>query len=60
MINQKSIDQLKKDVAAKYPEGEVLNDFDEQLFRPNIVIDYGEPYVEEEFYQARIANMMLR
>lgn len=37
-----------------------MNDFDYELFRPNIVIDYDSPYVEDEILQARIENVMLR
>lgn len=37
-----------------------LNDFDFELFRPNIVIDSNEPYMEEEIMEARIENIMLR
>jgi len=55
LINIKSVRDLKDKIAKKYMErtlenGEsvTLNDFDYEIFRPNIVIDYDTPYVEEE------------
>ena len=55
LINIKSVRDLKEKIAKKYMErtsenGEsvTLNDFDYEIFRPNIVIDYDTPYVEEE------------
>ena len=67
LINIKSVTDLKEKIAQKYTErtsenGETvtLNDFDYELFRPNIVIDYDTPYVEEEIMQARIGNILLR
>ena len=37
-----------------------MNDFDSELFRPNVVIDFDVPYSEEEIMEARIENILLR
>ena len=33
---------------------------DSHAFRPNFIIDTSEPYEEDEMYEARISNIMLR
>lgn len=47
LVNIKSVKDLKERIANKYKEKVIdkneaiaLNDFDAELFRPNIVIDY--------------------
>ena len=61
LINKSSVDELREVVKAKYSGTDVeVNSFDETLFRPNIVINTEVPYLEEEIYQARIGNMLLR
>ena len=56
VINLKSIESLKEDITNKYKsslnkQSEIPSlDFDYQLFRPNVVIDFGHPYSEEEIY----------
>ena len=64
LINKKSVTDLKQQIARKYQEKDskanLQNNFDYELFRPNIVIDYDKPYIEEEITEARIQNIMLR
>ena len=64
VVNLKSIESLRQSIIEKYSEESPNNiprlDFDYNLFRPNIVIDYDEPFSEELIYQSRIENIMMR
>ena len=57
VVNIKSIESLKREILQKYASQSLdlpeLN-FDYELFRPNIVIDYNSAYSEEEIFQSRI------
>ena len=52
-INDASVRALKKDARPG-------NDFDHTTFRPSILIDEDPAYIEEEIFQARIANILFR
>ena len=52
MINQKSIDQLKRDLEKKYKDHEdpeSMVNAEVAIFRPTFLIDQDMPYCEEEF-----------
>ena len=61
IVNEASVKLLKEQYLAAY-EGteEEINDFDAEMFRPNIVIDSKVPYSEDEFFEARINNILVR
>ena len=52
MVNRKSIEALTKEICDRYNDQPQLFskiNFNEIIFRPNLVIDTEVPYEEEEF-----------
>jgi uncharacterized protein YcbX len=58
IVNEASIRALKTVAQKKYDHE--INNFDHSIFRPNILIDQEPAYCEEEIYEARIENMLVR
>ena len=58
IVNEASIRALREVAQKKYDHE--INNFDHSIFRPNILIDQEPAYCEEEMYEARIENMLIR
>ena len=58
IVNEASIRALRSVAQKKYDHE--INNFDQSIFRPNILIDQEPAYCEEEMYEARIENMLMR
>lgn len=61
-MNEASVRDLRERVLKKYPDEKerAKININAEAFRPNLVIDTSTPYEEDEMYEARICNIMLR
>ena len=62
IINETSVDQLRKRVEDKYRDGKVPEDFvcRPSMYKPNIVIRGDTPYEEDNWQEARVGPLLWR
>lgn len=63
LCNMSSIKDMEKLVKKKYKgKKDVLEtkEVNVETFRPTFLIDYAEPYCEDEFFELRIQNVLFR
>lgn len=63
IVNRASVDELRRRVWEKYPQRTDQKDkifVSVEQFRPNFVINTGEPFSEDYFNEMRLESCMLR
>jgi len=60
VVNKSSVELLSKKVKERHPDGLPNFFVSAEQFRPNLVLDWPEPFAEDRFFEFRVGPILMR